>query len=342
MDIEPLDPRAATDTEMAALHDLLAGVDRELVPALPPISFEQLAGELRAGPAWARNELFLVWDGPGRDRLLAAGRLELDDTAGNTDSAYFDISVRPEHRRQGIGRAILARILDAAEADGRRSMLSEPWAHGPGPGFLTACGMEDKLPGWRRALEVAGVDRQQLDEWIARVEERAAGYQLVVWEGPAGDRLPALSEATAIMNTAPFGGLEDIDDSFGVDDLAEAEASRLRRGVQWWTSAAIAGDGTIVGFSQLYFMPGQTEIAEQGDTGVHPDHRNLGLGRWLKAVILRKLLAERPEVRLVGTWNAGANPPMNAINEQLGFRPVAASGDYQAPLKVVRDAIARI
>jgi GNAT superfamily N-acetyltransferase len=340
MDIEPLDPRAAADAEIAALHDLVAGVERELVPSLPPMTREQLTGEMRAGPAWNRMRCAVVWDGPEHDRALAAGLLYLDDRPGNTDSAYIDVSVRSEVRRQGLGRAILARLLDAAEDDGRRSVLAEPWIDSPGPAFLVACGLEDRLPGWRRALDVAGVDGDLLDDWIERVEERAAGYDLVVWEGPAGDRLAALAEATAIMNTAPFGDLEDIDDSFSVDDLAEAEASRVRRGIEWWTSAAIAPDGTIAGFSQLYFNPGHTELAEQGDTGVHPDHRNLGLGRWLKAVILRKLLAERPQMTIVATWNAGSNAPMNAINDQLGFRSVAASGDFQAPIKAVRDRLA--
>ena len=53
------------------------------------------------------------------------------------------------------------------------------------------------------------------------------------------------------------------------------------------------------------------------------EHRNLGLGRWLKAANALRLLDERPEVTTIETWNAGVNAAMLAINHAMGFQPVA-------------------
>ena len=77
-------------------------------------------------------------------------------------------------------------------------------------------------------------------------------------------------------------------------------------------------------------------MARQNDTGVDPAHRERGLGRWLKADMLRRVLAERPGIELVETWNAGSNAPMLAINHELGFRLARVSGNWQADIDVVR------
>jgi GNAT superfamily N-acetyltransferase len=87
--------------------------------------------------------------------------------------------------------------------------------------------------------------------------------------------------------------------------------------------------GRFVGYTELGFWPWDPHKGNQGDTGVHPAHRNLGIGRWLKAAMLQRLLRERPEVRYVTTGNAGSNRPMLAINVALGFRPHVIGGYWQ-------------
>ena len=51
-----------------------------------------------------------------------------------------------------------------------------------------------------------------------------------------------------------------------------------------------------------------------------PAHRGRGLGLWVKADMLVRLRAERPEVAEVLTGNASSNRHMLAVNERLGYR----------------------
>ena len=78
----------------------------------------------------------------------------------------------------------------------------------------------------------------------------------------------------------------------------------------------------------------------QGDTGVWPEHRERGLGRWLKAVNGLRLIEERPEVRWLYTGNAASNRAMLAINDAMGFRPVRYIGAWQVSVDAARRFVA--
>jgi len=74
----------------------------------------------------------------------------------------------------------------------------------------------------------------------------------------------------------------------------------------------------------------------QGGTAVVPSHRGRGIGKWLKATMLERVLDEWPGATLVRTGNADANAPMLAINTRLGFRPAWATIVYEVNIADAR------
>jgi GNAT superfamily N-acetyltransferase len=77
------------------------------------------------------------------------------------------------------------------------------------------------------------------------------------------------------------------------------------------------------------YLPHDADYVVQDDTLVMPDHRGHGLGTALKVAVLRILAADHPERRIVHTWNALENTPMQRINRELGFRPVERELEMQ-------------
>ena len=73
-------------------------------------------------------------------------------------------------------------------------------------------------------------------------------------------------------------------------------------------------------------------MARQGDTGVDPEHRRRGIGRWLKAHNALRLVGQRPDVEYIETWNAVGNTPMLAINRAMGFEPIRLWRQWDLPV----------
>jgi GNAT superfamily N-acetyltransferase len=103
-----------------------------------------------------------------------------------------------------------------------------------------------------------------------------------------------------------------------------------RRGQSIWTVIARHdATGALAGWTSLLFPKVRTDVAYQLGTGVEPAHRGHGLGRWVKAVNLLRLLDERPAVQRVETENATNNGPMLAINHALGFSSYRTNGVWE-------------
>jgi GNAT superfamily N-acetyltransferase len=63
----------------------------------------------------------------------------------------------------------------------------------------------------------------------------------------------------------------------------EGDRSDEHSTFMWWLSARDDATGELVGYTELALSPYRTWLANQGDTAVHPDHRDRGVGRWLRS-----------------------------------------------------------
>lgn len=306
---------------------------------------------------------------PARVLGFATLHLPLED---NTHAAEVGVAVRPSARRAGIGGSLHAAVLelavldqavldqavlDRAQAAGRTHVIAstehrvEP---GPGPASLaptTGEGLVDRdEPGVRfaltrhYALEQVGrysVLDVPLDEaFLARLEADAAAvagadYRLVLWEGPCPERwVDEFAALLAQMSTdAPHGELVIEREAWGAARVQAKQDELARSGRQYRATAAEhVPSGRLVAFTSFECPAHTPEYVDQDDTLVLPEHRGHRLGMLVKAVNLRRLIRDRPDVRRVGTWNAEENAQMLAINTALGFRAAGGSGEWQLRL----------
>ncbi len=192
-------------------------------------------------------------------------------------------------------------------------------------------------------LLIADVDEGLVRRWIDEGPQRAPGYSLVAVDGPLPDDIAQNAvDAIDVMNTAPRDDLDWEDYTLTVEQMREIEKSLAAEGSErWFVFARHDETGRFVGLTEMFWNPASPKIVQQGDTGVHPDHRGHALGKLLKATTLERVMRERPGVDQIRTGNADSNDAMLGINHALGFKPYIAHLNWQVGVPTVEEYLSR-
>ncbi len=240
-------------------------------------------------------------------------------------SCLLWLIVDPAYRRRGIGRGLLQGVISEAAKHGRTRLgWRSPVRSATATSFSLAAGAHRDEDLEQNRLMTSEIRFQPGNAWLDRASEPIDGYELGGWDGPCSpDLVSDFAGLQKAMEDAPGSNPADAV-AVTVADVRAAEKRWLPRGPYWRLCAREVSTGQLVAFTELRLPTSRPWLADQGDTGVFPEYRGLGLGSWLKASNAVRLLNERPEVRVVETWNSSSNVPMLAINRAMGFRSVCS------------------
>jgi GNAT superfamily N-acetyltransferase len=305
------------------------GVDAELSPDEPPMEAPELEAEAFRIPA-SRPQTTWLARIAGEPAGYARARFQMDF---NTNQVDIRILVRPEHRRRGVGTALLHTLVEAAPADRE---VATAWVQGErGYQWSEQLGLTARQVVRESRLDVAAVDPEQQRAWIEDNKGRADGYRVISWRGAYPEELTdEICAAYDAMADAPLDDMEYENVPTTAQQLRDHEYAAEGR-FELFGSLALGPHGEPAGITELELFLHRPTLGDQGDTGVSPAHRGRSLGRWLKAANLAQVRAAYPELRYVFTHNAESNPWMLAINEEMGFRPHKELRIYQGPLPTV-------
>jgi len=257
------------------------------------------------GDEYVRHDALVARDGETAVGVALAEYPERD----NVETAYAEVWVPPELRRQGIGSVLLRVLEQRVVEDGRTCILAETLRPA---GEETSSGREFVLAhGY--GPDTTNAQRELPLPWEPQPGEPSGGYTLSAWRGlPPANWLDQYARLRALLNQEAPSGETQLENEYW-------DADRVRHEVDQWkrqhrtaqTVVAVAPDGTLAGHTQLLFPDRSAEVY-QWDTLVLPEHRGHGLGLALK----QQAMIEAADL-LAG------NDHMIAVNERLGYRLTA-------------------
>lgn len=337
--IRTFDVKGAARRELAAVHGLANRLRAEAWPEDPPRALADWERKLRSVPPYWSVHRWVAWAG---DEAVGSAAAYLYTTPHNRHIVDADVAVHPDRRRQGIGKELLARVVSLAETEGKTLLIFGTDSAIPaGQAFMERLEARVGIVSRTNQLDLSRLDPALMRAW--RDAGPRDGFELGWWLGPYPEEdLAAICDLKAVMNTAPRDELQMEDWTWTPEMLRQGEAAMAERKTERWTLyARHRPSGELAGYTEVFWDPTQEQTLWQGDTGVLPKYRGHSLGKWLKATMIAKVLAERPQVVRVRTGNANSNAPMLAINHAMGFRPYKDWTIWQVEVSKVQAYLVR-
>ncbi len=294
-------------------------------------------------PDWEISRLSLPEVDP-ENRVVLLGAYEVDAMVGsalvfmplkdNTHLGALEVYVPPEHRRRGVGTALLEHAEEIVVAGGRTTLIAD----------VRVPFDEDSADSrWAeaRGYAVANVDTVKVVDLVAsadllpaleaRAAERLGDYRLTWWIDPAPEEhLASLAAAMSrFIEEIPLGDLDLKPQEWTPERIRGREARHAAQRREHLTVVALAPSGEVAGYTNLGLSPHAPRVADIGDTLVLPDHRGHRLGLAVKVLLHQQVRALHPGAQLIATGNATTNRWMNDVNDQLGYRPVDRALELQ-------------
>jgi GNAT superfamily N-acetyltransferase len=296
-----IDPKTAPVDVLDGVYDLRRRAAEEASPDAPFDSRADIVAMMRNPPATTA-----VWNWVAGAPAYGFAQVRV---VNRNRTARVRLIVAPERRRTGLGRALLAAVVDRARAE--RCMLIE--------------GATGVAAGEAFTMSVGGrLGRTYLPSLLRLPARPVAvappvGYRLISWTGTVDDSLlVSYARARSAIADAPVDpGVTPT--RWTPESVRAVEESVLASGQQVRVTAALDAAGDVVAFTEIRVRPERGAVAGTDDTAVTAAHRGRGLATWVKAESLRLLALDRPDVTVVTTTNSADNGPMLAVNRRLGF-----------------------
>ncbi|MDX1468820.1 MAG: GNAT family N-acetyltransferase [Acidimicrobiia bacterium] len=263
---------------------------------------------------------FMVLD--DEKKPVAHLQTSYSDDGSSPNILQTRLGVLPEHRRNGIGTALLVKAATAAKEMERPKLSAFHFDTVPaGKAFADYFGATPQLDFHSNAVKVADLDLDLLQSWVDQGPNRAPGYSVRVIEGVYPDELLEGMAHLYFILERDMPHPDNWEPREWTAELVKQMADHYHQGSDSITAIAIHDDsGAPVGMSQLVKRRTDPKTWFVSTTMVDPEHRGLALGKWVKGAVNLAALERWPAAEWQETGNAFTNEAMLGINHAMGFR----------------------
>ena len=336
----PVDPRTADREFWMRYHAFRRVRQRESRPDEPVKGDAEEEALLKRADPFTSHERFEVERDGAMAGWLEGSTVTPRSPEYETSKHLYDadVYVLAEHRRQGVGTAFLPVVVDLMLRHGSTTVGF--WAEEEsGHEFMNWIRAQPKMSSIESRLKLSEVDWPMLERWVAEGQARSPDTKLEIYDGPVPEPMRAdyAPQLSSILNTIPWENLDHGEIIITPETMREWYARMEVTGDVQHTVMTREPDGVISGVTDIIWAPYHRTIIHQQFTGVRPDARGRGLGKWIKAAMVLHLRPLYPDAEWVSTDNAGSNVPMLKINRAMGFKEYRRGTSYQ----ITRDDLER-
>jgi len=328
------------DSELKSFYEVTERAEAFERPHHSGWSLDEAKIELRREVPTERSEAWAAYD----EGTMVGGMSLWFPLLDNLTKCWGAVGVDPDHRRRGVGSALVAKIVDRMAQEGRTTMVTEtayPFDRRedhPYRRFAEANGFTVAIDEIRRILPLP-IDPALMQTLASEVSPHHTAYRIESFVDALPDEL--LASYCALSNQlgvdAPTGDVDFEAESMTPELWLEHVDKEKEMGRTRLTTIAIDEAGTVVAYTDLILPPEPNPDVWQWGTLVHRDHRGHRLGTAVKVRNLQQLAAESSGRVRVLTCNAETNRHMVDINVRLGFEAIEVAPMFELRIDAAAD-----
>jgi RimJ/RimL family protein N-acetyltransferase len=323
-------PRTASPELWAAYHSFRRAAHAELPPSVAGLSDAECEREMReAAPL---NEsvrwVVLVEGAVIGSASVSYGKPGAPDAQAHAPHLRASGTVRPDACRQGVGTALLCEVLHLMHRLDK-TVLTVGSRTEAGHAFLTSAGAVPRLTAITSRVALKELDLVALREWEDAQTISSLQWECYARQVPRERLLELLPEFTAVFAGETADGLQAAPVRFEIESYDRLNSMVERTGSAHHLVLLKEPGGRSAGMTEAVWDARRPDTVYQALTVVARSWRGRGLGKALKAALLRQLHECHPAAEFVTAGVSEMNAAMRSINERSGFRLHSRFIQYQ-------------
>jgi len=321
LDIRIFDEQKADEHDLRAYYIFFMKILSEARPDEPPRPYDKFIKQVKHYSKSMLIKRWVVWHD---DDIIAYHIIYKSLEGENQHFPEVDIFVLPEWRRKGIATVLLSKLNEECGKLECSLLEFSTFSNTPsGTEFLKGIGAKKGTVESVNQLLVKDIDWDLMSNWVEISRERAVDYELDIWYNgyPDAELEKFVELFNDFWNSIPMGDLDFEYEELSAEYIHNGMESKVKRGWHNWIMVVKhIPTGNFAGFTYIIDNGFNPDMLNQGNTGVAAEHRNKGLGRLLKASLLKHVLTLRPEVKKIRSENDTSNKAMLNINNEMGYK----------------------
>lgn len=263
-------------------------------------------------------DLFLIFEKGKRDKMIALFMIGFYE--GNKALGITEINILPEYRQKGIGKILLKELHKIMKEKGIEHIISNSQEE-EGKVLINKMGGKILDSNIENRVYLNDVDWDLMDEWINKGEEKNPDATLKVFTQVPDELIKKyIAMQNEMLDQFPSNNMT-LNASMMTEEIIREKEEEMTQSGKTKLTAVILTD-KILSLTEMIFSQKNLDRIYQGLTFTLPKYEKNGLGKWIKAFMLKFVKENYSTLDFVNSNLIYDNPGLISINTRIGYNLV--------------------